>query len=486
MAGAFGLPVERPTIGQRHRDTSLPRFGDDRLAGTAIVDDEETSDPFCIGAQLLQHCVPAAKDVVRLLLHLLAIGHVTLAAPNASDRLPSRMGPILRRYLFLEILVPFFFGLSVFTVVLLIARIVKLVEMVVNRGVPFLEMMTLFSLILPAFLEVTVPMAVLLAVLLAFGRLSSDSEIIALKTSGLSLYQMMRPVAAFAIGVSLVTFWLAVSVRPWSNAALKEQLFQIAKNRASAGFREKVFNDEFPGLVVYVEEIEAGGATLKGILVADSRDPKRRNTVFAKIGMLVPNESTKTVTLRLLDGTIYGSSEEGRLFQKTDFTVNDVNLNLSALSGLRGKDRDPKEMPLGELRARIASLRARGRPAEEESLELHRKFSIPFACIVFAIVAAPLGIQSARAVRSRGFSVSLVLIFTYYIVLTVGETLTRKGYLPAIVALWMPNLSFLALGAALFAKAAKERPIRTLEAIDELWQRTRAQVMARLRADVSG
>jgi lipopolysaccharide export system permease protein len=395
------------------------------------------------------------------------------------------MGTILRRYLFLEILVPFFFGLSVFTVVLLIARIVRLVEMVVNRGVPFLEMLTLFSLILPAFLEVTVPMALLLAVLLAFGRLSADSEIVALKTSGISLYQMMIPVAAFTASVCLVTFWLAVSVRPWSNGALKEQLFEIAKNRASAGFREKIFNDEFPGLVVYVEEIEAGGATLKGIMVSDSRDPARRNTVIAKIGMLLPNENTKTVTLRLLDGTIYGSSEEGRLFQKTDFTVNDVNLNLSALTDLRGKDRDPKEMALGELRARIAALRARGAPAYEESLELHRKFSIPFACVVFAIVAVPLGIQPARAVRSRGFSISLALIFVYYILLTVGETLARKGFLPPIVALWMPNLAFLALGLALFAKAAQERPVRTLEAIDELWRRTRARVAERLLPEAS-
>jgi lipopolysaccharide export system permease protein len=143
------------------------------------------------------------------------------------------MGAILRRYLLLEMLVPFVLGLSVFTLVLLIARIVRLVEMVVNRGVPLTEMLTLFSLILPAFLEVTVPMALLLAILLGFGRMSADSEIVAMKTSGISLYQMMVPVAVFTAIVCLLTFWLAVSVRPWSNAALKNQLFEIAKNRAS-------------------------------------------------------------------------------------------------------------------------------------------------------------------------------------------------------------------------------------------------------------
>ncbi len=395
------------------------------------------------------------------------------------------MGAILRRYLLLEMLVPFVLGLSVFTLVLLIARIVRLVEMVVNRGVPLTEMLKLFSLILPAFLEVTVPMALLLAILLGFGRMSADSEIVAMKTSGISLYQMMVPVAVFTAIVCLLTFWLAVSVRPWSNAALKNQLFEIAKNRASAGFREKVFNDEFPGLVIYVEEIEGGGGTLKGILVADFRDPKRRNTVVAKIGMLLPNEKTKTVTLRLLDGTIFGSSEEGRLFQKTDFTVNDVALNLSALSDLQGRDRDPKEMSMTELRGRIRWRQQRGIPAFEESLELHRKFSIPFACIVFALVAVPLGIQPARAVRSRGFSVSLVLIFCYYILLTACETLAQKGILPAAVAMWTPNLLFLALGASLFSKAAHERPVRSLEAADRIWQAARARVAAHLRVEPS-
>src|SRR5690606_23796744 len=130
------------------------------------------------------------------------------------------MGAILRRYLFVEILVPFFFGLSVFTIVLPIARIVRLVEMVVNRGVPFLGMLTLFSLLVAAFLEVTVRMALLLAVLLALGRFSPDSEIVALKTSGISLYQMTVRVAAFTAAVCLLTFRLAVSVRPWSNGAL--------------------------------------------------------------------------------------------------------------------------------------------------------------------------------------------------------------------------------------------------------------------------
>ena len=396
------------------------------------------------------------------------------------------MGRILNRYVFVEVLVPFFFGLSVFTFILLIARILKMVEMVVNRGVPLLDMLKVFSLVLPAFLEVTVPMALLLAILLGFGRLSSDNEIVAMKTSGISLYQMLVPVGIFMSGIAILTFAIAIWVRPWSNATLKVALFDLVKSRASAGFKEKVFNNDFPGLVIYVEEIEPGGTTLKGVLIADVRDPENRTTVLSKVGLLLPDESTRTVTLRLLDGTIYGTNLRQKSVQKTDFNIYDYSLDLTTFAEERSGEKDPKEMTLGELRRRIADRQAAGASTAEERIELHRKFSIPFACVVFALVGVPLGIQPQRAVRSRGFALSLVLIFLYYVPLTVGETLAKKEILPAALGLWVPNLLFLGLGLALFAKSAQERPFRSLEWAEALWWRTRARILQGLRARSPG
>ena len=391
------------------------------------------------------------------------------------------MGKILNRYLFVEILVPFCFGLAVFTFVLLIARILKLVELVVNRGVPLLDILSTFALILPAFLEVTVPMALLLAILLGFGRLASDSEVVALKTSGVSLYQMTKPVAVFMLLAAVATFAIAIWVRPWANGALRAQLFEVVKSRVTAGFKEKIFNTDFPGLVLYIEEIEPGGGTLKGLLIADSRNPQNRNTVIAKIGLLVPNEAAKTVTLRLLDGTIYGVGGSEDSFQKTNFTVYDVSLSLTNFGEIRPKEKDPKEMTIAELRQAIATTPADGKDRHEEEIELHRKFSIPFACVVFTLVGVPLSIPPSRAVRSRGFSLSLALIFAYYVPLTVGQTLADKGIWPAAVGLWLPNVAFLAFGAYLFRSAAREMPIWALEQTAILAARARSLVTERLR-----
>ncbi len=367
------------------------------------------------------------------------------------------MGPTLQRYFLREVAVPFLYGIGVFTFILLIARMLKLVELVVNRSVPVLEIGKLFAYILPTFLEVTVPMALLLAVLLAFGRLSADSEIVALKTSGISLYQMTVPVLVFTLGVYAMSMLVSVYVRPWGNARLKASLFEIAKTRASAGLRERVFNDDFADLVIYVEHIEPPGDRLAGILIADNRDPNQRNTVLAKHGVLVSDETTQNVTLRLTDGMIHTSMPRDGSYHKTDFTVYDMSLNLAAaLAHFSEREKDPKEMSIGQLRAAIAEKTAAGRSAKTEQIELHRKFSLPFACLVFGLVAIPLGLHPVRAVKSRGFSVSLALIFLYYLLLTAGEAMAGKGSLPAAIALWIPNAVFALIGLALFTSAASE------------------------------
>jgi lipopolysaccharide export system permease protein len=364
--------------------------------------------------------------------------------------------------------VPFLLGIGVFTFILLTARMLKLVELVVNRSVPVFQIAKLFAYILPTFLEVTVPMALLLAVLLSFGRLSADSEIVALKTSGISLYQMVVPVIAFTLLVTLLALLLALYARPWGNSNLKKSLYEIAKTRASAGLRERVFNDDFAGLVIYVEHIEPPGDQLAGILIADARDPNQRNTVLARNGFLVGNEEAHTVTLRLLDGSIHTFLPGEKSYHKTDFTTYDVSLNLGvALARFSQREKDAQEMTLSELRDVIVQRAASGRPVNAELVELHRKFSLPFACLVFGLVGVPLGVQPVRAVRSRSFSVSLALIFVYYLLLTAGEAMAEKGILPALVALWIPNVVFAALGVVLFVAAAREH---SLNPFAPLWR----------------
>jgi len=387
---------------------------------------------------------------------------------------------LINRYIFQELLVPFLLGLGVFTFILLIARILKLVELVVNRGVPAVEILKLFSYILPAFLEVTVPMALLLSILVGFGRLSSDSEVVAMKACGLSLYQMARPVLIFTMIIYVISLVLAVWVRPWGNALLRTGLYEMAKSRASVGLRERVFNTDFPNLVIYVDEVLPPGNSFRGVLISDTRDPGQPTTAIARIGMLVNDERASTLTLRLLDGQIEQSKPGNKSFNQTDFAIYDINLDwASALADLKPQEKDAKEMSLVELRQAIASKTRRGETSFEEQVELQRKFSIPFACLVFAAVGVPLGLQSTRAARSRGFSVSLALLLAYYVLLTLGERTGDRGVLPPLVALWLPNAVFAAVGAYLFAAAARERRLLPLDRFEHALSVLRARIASR-------
>ncbi|MGH7767455.1 MAG: LptF/LptG family permease, partial [Candidatus Binatia bacterium] len=192
-----------------------------------------------------------------------------------------------------------------FTLILLVGRILKLVELVVNRGVPILEIGKLFALVLPTFLEMTVPMALLLGIFLGLGRLSSDHEILALKASGISPVQILLPVAVIALLVSLLTLLITTQIRPGANAALRTALYDIAKNRVASGLKEKVFNDEFSKVLIYIEELVPPGETAKGVLIVDRRKVDREQDIFGKVAFIFSDEETQTINFKLFEGTVY-------------------------------------------------------------------------------------------------------------------------------------------------------------------------------------
>jgi lipopolysaccharide export system permease protein len=391
---------------------------------------------------------------------------------------------IVHRYVLREIAVPFAFGLTLFTSVLLIARLLRMIELVVSRGVPALDVVRLFSYIMPTFLEVTIPMAMLLAILVAFGRLSADSEMVALRSSGLSLYQLLPPVAIVAALTTVATAGVSIYARPWGNRALKSALYELVRTRASAGIKSQVFNDDFPGLVIYTESVDARSDTLHHVLISDERDGHERNTIFAREGIMVSNPRERTVTLRLRDGFIHTIDGAKGSEYETHFQSYDVNLDLrQAFAGAR-QHRDPNEMRLGQLARAVAAKRARGEPAGAELVEYHRKFSIPFACMVFALAAVPLAVQPVRSARSRGFTVSLVMIFVYYVLLSVGQALAERDRAPAVIGLWLPNLAFAAVGLYLLARVARDHTPLEVERLQAAASALRDKIAARLGAAI--
>src|ERR1700684_2487972 len=187
---------------------------------------------------------------------------------------------ILDRYVAREVLAPFGMGVAVLTFALVTGKLLKLTDMVVNHGVSVGEVMGLIAFIMPAFLELTFPMAVLLGVLLGFGRMSGDREMIAARACGVSLYRIAVPVMLVATVVYALSSWFAFSIRPWANLSLEQRLFYLTRTRISSVLKEKVFNSGLKGLVIYVDKVSEGVDGLEGVMISDARTPEQQNTII--------------------------------------------------------------------------------------------------------------------------------------------------------------------------------------------------------------
>ena len=371
------------------------------------------------------------------------------------------MRRILSIYLISEILPPFLIGLLAFTVILFTARMLKLVELVVTRGLPLLKIGKLFTLILPTFLEMTVPMALLLGILLGLGRLSSDQETTALKASGISPFQILLPIGMLALFISLLSLLITTLVRPVANRTLNKELYNIAKGHVVTALREKVFNDNFPDVLIYVEEVVPPGNASQGILIVDRRDPDRENVIFGKVALFLTDEESRTLNLKIFDGIIHEREKTTPNFSQTHFNVYNIKLDLEeAFSLMRKKERRPKEMSLQQLGRTIRSKEAKGIKPTPEVMELHQRFSFAFAPLVFGLLGVSLAMMPtpSRTGRSWGLASCFFWLLVYYGLLSIGKALGEREIIFPVIALWLPNLVLVLIAAYFFRKAVQESP----------------------------
>lgn len=383
------------------------------------------------------------------------------------------MKRILSLYIIREIASLFLLGIAVFTLILLMGRLIKLTELVVSRGVPLADVSRMIIYLMPSFLVFTIPMAFLLAVLLAFGRLSADNEITVIKACGISLVQIMPPVLVCAVVAAMMTFAASLVGVPWGNSAFKELSFQVLKSNISATIREKVFWDEIPGMIIYTEHYDDQRHTLQGVIIHDGRNPERPMTIFARDGVLAGGSDRQALRLSLNSGSIHaaGKGDEYRLvaFGEYVMTVGDQG---GAVVG-----RNEQDMGASELRSQIANKATPVQTRLKMLSELHGRYAFPFASLVFAFLAVPLGIQNRRSGKSAGFSVSIGILLVYYLMLSLLRTLAEKGSIPPFIAVWLPNMIFLGIGWYLLRMSSLERslPIPSLSDLAGMFNKGRVR-----------
>jgi len=362
---------------------------------------------------------------------------------------------IIQRYIIREVATPMAISLVVFTFVLLMGRLLKLVELVIDKGVPFSEIFMLFITLFPSFLVITLPLSFLLGVLLGFGRLSSENETIAMRASGISLYTLLKPVLIIAVITALITGILTLVLEPSGKSAFKQQVFSIATSRASAGIEAGVFNRSFDGITLYVREIDSGGG-LRDIFIADRRVENETVIINARKGSIQTDGKKQNLILSLEQGSIHRQPEKNQQgYQLASFARYQLSFRFDEEGTEKRRHRKVSELRTGDiLNKRKLS---EGEDLAELTAELHRRLTLPFAPIVFALAGQPLGIQTHRSGRGGGFAIAIFLFLAYYVLMTLAKTLALELTTLTAFIMWLPTLIFILCGLFLVRQTAREQ-----------------------------
>lgn len=368
----------------------------------------------------------------------------------------------ISRYFLSEILGPLALGFMVYTFILLIRVLFISAEMIIRRGVPAATVGELLALNLPNIVVLTLPMALLFGILTAVGRLSSDSELIALRSSGVGLLKLYQPVLALSLlltfaNIFLMSYWL-----PWGNASLQQLRLEILSKSVARQIQPRVFYEEWQNKVLYVFDVDPTTERWLGVFLAQSLPTGELEVTTADWGEVRLDPAGERLAMRL------GNAETHRVnpaqperYVRQNVAAGDTILEDRFTSTQKAKisaAKGVRELSLPELFSKVREEDAPEEIRNVAAVEIHKKFSIPFAAVVFGLCALPMGFSNRRGGKTSGFVVSIGVILVYYVLINNGEEAARYGKIPPGLAMWIPNLALGGLGLYLLLRRNQERP----------------------------
>ncbi|MDR2175819.1 MAG: LPS export ABC transporter permease LptG [Synergistaceae bacterium] len=351
----------------------------------------------------------------------------------------------LDRLVLREVAGPFVFGILIFTLIFVAGDLLfQAARLIIERGVPFGVVVRLFLYRLPEVVALTLPMSCLLSTLLGMTRLSANSELIALKSLGISFGRILRPVLTASFLVAAAALAFNETVVPFTSQAAETLMrYEILKNQSSA-LQEKVFlRDESGGelrRVIYLDRLDPAAGTMQGVMLHEFEGGRLVRTSLARQGIWKDGEWW------IEGGQVFEVTEKGVVRLLFRFERQKLALNLSP-EQLQRQTRRPADMSARELWDAIEETRAAGGGVLRLRVLFHLKLAVPWACVIMAVLGASFGAsRQGRSGSSVGFGISVVLVFAYYVVMSLCRALGESGNMPPALAAWTPNAVFLAVG----------------------------------------
>jgi len=354
---------------------------------------------------------------------------------------------------------PFVINLLFFNFIFLLTKILDITNMIVNYRISLFDVMLLLIYSMPHFLEFVIPMSVMTTVLLTLFRLSSDNEIVALKAGGISIYKLLPPVLLFCLIGCMLTGFMTIYGLPWGRLSFKKLTYEVASSNVNVGMKERTFNDNFEGVMLYMNKIDLKNKALIDIFIEDQRTKNIISTIVAPRGEIYSEPDKLLFHLRLHNGTINQVDIENKTVHSITFDTYDINLDLKKSVTTKKGRKDEKEMSIAELNKYLKDTVNKDAKYYAALIEFHRKFSIPFACFALGLLGVPLGVQSKSAKRAFGLCFGLIFFLLYYLMLSAGWVFGETGVYPPLIGMWMPNIVIGGIGLYLFVRTANDRPV---------------------------
>ncbi len=368
---------------------------------------------------------------------------------------------ITDKYIAKELIGPFVVTLFAIAALMLVGRMVRFFNLIVAKGVSIKEVALLFLYMSPFILALAIPISVLVSVVLAFNRLSNDSEIIALKAIGVKLSKLSKIPMYLGLIAYLLTSVISFYLLPLGNTALRNEFFNIIIRKTTVGVNEKSFNTLGKNITFYVNSLSSKREIMNHILIYDRRNPHFPSTIIAEQGRFIVNKSNKTITLSLHDGTIQQIGSNPETIRLINFKDYNFSFSLSKISpSLSSYSKTSFEMTIPELIKRYEKLKKEKQYYNSLLIDIAERFAIPFTAIIFAIMGIPLGIKSPRSGKAYGITVAVVIVLFYYIVLSGAETVGKLNIVNPVIAIPMVDLFFLILALVMFYIVSLEQEFR--------------------------
>ena len=367
---------------------------------------------------------------------------------------------ILTRYILREVTAHALIGLVIFTFILFTRDLGQILELVVRNSAPLPSVGQVFFFILPITFTFSIPAGVLVGILIGLSRLAADSEITAMRASGIGIWTFLRVISIFTVTAWLLALANGVYLAPYSQAAMARLQDRLKSSQASFEIQPRVFYEGFPQLVLYVENVKAaeGAAIWKGVFIADMSTPAAPRITLAKQGILV-SEEPNTLHLHLTEGSTHEADpKDPNHYQVSTFEQTDLPIALPESENNKAQEPAPvSQMSTWEL-WREARKKKNNPMARWDLIEFHRRFALPTACLVLALVGIPFGLSSKKGGKSTGFVITILLVFAYYSASLVGVSLARQGKLSPALGAWLADIVFFLAGMVLLWRAER-RPI---------------------------